>query len=155
MGAPTDEELIEAFRVLWIELRIADDRIAAAAGINPRDLDVLDVIDREGACTPGHLAARTGMRAATLTGVLTRLERSGWITRTSDPADRRSAQVASTPNFEVVRSLYQRAGGPVHRVFHDVAPDHRDVVMQFLRTLAQSLRTASDDIHEREQVTVE
>ncbi|WP_187776373.1 MarR family winged helix-turn-helix transcriptional regulator [Antrihabitans cavernicola] len=141
-----DQELIDAFRVLRIELRIVNDRVAAAAGIKPRDLDLLDVIDREGACTPGHLAARTGMRAATLTGVLARLEDDGWITRSTDPKDGRSARVASTERFEQVRSLYQDAGGSVQRVFNDVVPEYRSAVMWYLRTLAYSLRDMSADI---------
>lgn len=146
---------MDAFRALRIELRIANDRIAAAVGINPRDLDILDVIDREGACTPGHLAARTGMRAATMTGVLARLERERWITRTTDPDDARSALVTSTERFAEVRSLYRDAGAPVRQVFSDVAPEHRNAVLWSLRTLAGSLLASSPEIPDAENVDVE
>ncbi|MBB5918315.1 DNA-binding MarR family transcriptional regulator [Nocardia transvalensis] len=146
MAHEPDQELIDAFRVLRIELRVANDRIAAAADIKPRDLDILDVIDREGSCTPSHLAARTGLRAATLTGVLARLESCRWITRSTDPRDARSSWVTSTERFEQVRSLYQHAGGPVQRVFDQIGPDNRDTVMWFLRALAAALHEAGSDI---------
>jgi DNA-binding MarR family transcriptional regulator len=43
-----------------------------------------------------ELAADTGTRATTLTGVLDRLERRGYLTRELDPADRRSFRIALT-----------------------------------------------------------
>jgi DNA-binding MarR family transcriptional regulator len=56
---------------LRIELSIFTDKIAQAAGLNPRDLDVLDVVVHDGGLNPKQLAARTGIDPATLTGVLT------------------------------------------------------------------------------------
>lgn len=157
-GHPTppgqrDQELVDAFRVLQIELRIIKDRIAAAAGIKTRDLDVLDVIDREGACTPSHLAARTGIAAATLTGVLARLETADWITRTTDPGDGRSARVTSTDRFEEIRFLYRHAGGQANHVFNNVELEHRAAVLSFLQTLADSLHGAAQDIPSKKEAT--
>jgi MarR family transcriptional repressor of emrRAB len=43
-----------------------------------------------------ELAEDTGTRATTLTGVLDRLERRGYLTRELDPADRRSFRLALT-----------------------------------------------------------
>jgi len=72
---------------LRIELSILTDKIAQAAGLNPRDLDVLDVVVHDGGLTPKQLAERTGIHPATLTGVLARLYDEGWVTRTRDPID--------------------------------------------------------------------
>ena len=83
------EPLRQVVRELRIELRILNDAIAESAGLNPRDLDILDVIDREGPCTPSQLATRTGIRRATLTSVLARLEGQGWVHRTVDDGDKR------------------------------------------------------------------
>jgi DNA-binding MarR family transcriptional regulator len=45
----------------------------------------------------GELAVATGTRPTTLTSVLDRLERKSLITRSLDPADRRSFQITLTP----------------------------------------------------------
>ena len=53
-----------------------------------------------------ELSADTGTRATTLTGVLDRLERRGYLTRELDPADRRSFRLRLTPDgFAVGRRV--------------------------------------------------
>lgn len=129
------DDLRDAIRVLHIELGILNDEVAARAGLNPRDLDLLDVIDREGPCTPGHLVERTGVRRATLTGVLARLEAAGWILRERDAADGRSAQVGSSARFDELRELYREADAHVERVVDGLDPALRRALPEVLRAL--------------------
>ncbi|MFE5776374.1 MarR family winged helix-turn-helix transcriptional regulator [Brachybacterium sp. NPDC056505] len=129
------DDLRDAIRVLRIELGILNDRVAARAGLNPRDLDLLDVIDREGPCTPGHLVERTGVRRATLTGVLARLEGAGWILRERDAADGRSARVGSSARFDELRDLYREADAQVERVVDRLDPALRRALPEVLRAL--------------------
>ena len=82
---------------LRIELGIFTAKIAQAAGLNPRDVDVLDVVVHDGGLNPKQLAARTGIHPATLTGLLTRLFDEGWVTRTRDPIDGRSVLIQLEP----------------------------------------------------------
>jgi DNA-binding MarR family transcriptional regulator len=136
------EELHSLIRELRIELRILNDRVAEAAGLNPRDLDVLDLIDRHGPCTPRHLERRTGIRAATLTGILVRLERDGWIARTVDPDDRRSARLASTPRFGELRALYGPGTDAVEQAAAELTPEARAAVTAFLTRVVSAARHA-------------
>lgn len=144
-GAPepgSAEDLRDAIRVLRIDLGILNDRIAARAGLNPRDLDLLDVIDREGPCTPGHLVERTGVRRATLTGVLARLENDGWIRRERDAADGRSARLRSTERFAELRALYRDADAHVEEVVAGLDPELRRRVPEVLRALVAPYRSS-------------
>jgi MarR family transcriptional regulator, organic hydroperoxide resistance regulator len=53
-----------------------------------------------------ELSTDTGTRATTLTGVLDRLERRGYLTRELDPADRRSFRLTlTTPGRSVARKV--------------------------------------------------
>jgi len=88
---------MRALQDLRIEFEIATDRIAKAAGLNPRDLAVLDVLHADGPATPRVIATRTGIHPATLTAILARLESAGHVSRTPHPDDARSAQIAITP----------------------------------------------------------
>jgi DNA-binding MarR family transcriptional regulator len=75
--------------------------IAARAGINPTDLESLDLLRRHGPMTAGRLAEMTGLTTGAITGVIDRMERRGFARREADPADRRRV---------IVRADLERAG---------------------------------------------
>lgn len=122
---------------------IANERVAAAAGLIPRDLDILDVIDRNGPCTPSYLAARTGLKSATLTGIVARLEAKGWILRRTDPNDGRSVQLHSTDRFAELRDLYQSGDETVKRIAANLNQAEHQLVVTVLNQVAEAVRTAS------------
>jgi DNA-binding MarR family transcriptional regulator len=63
-----------------------------------------------------ELSTDTGTRATTLTGVLDRLERRGYLTRELDPADRRSFRLTLTASGRPVAAR-------VHTVVTDLEHD--------------------------------
>ncbi len=140
MTAPDLNELIRSLR---IELAILNDRIALHAGLKPRDLDLLDVIDRDGPCTPKYLGHRAGLGAATLPGMLARLETEGWINRSRDPHDGRSARLSSTARVEELRAAYSTATESAHLIAASFDAAQRAAVADFLTQIIQAARTAS------------
>jgi DNA-binding MarR family transcriptional regulator len=56
-----------------------------------------------------ELSTDTGTRATTLTGVLDRLERRGYLTRSLDPADRRSFRLTLTASGRAAAAKVRRA----------------------------------------------
>ncbi|MFT4216938.1 MAG: MarR family transcriptional regulator [Micropruina sp.] len=133
----------DAVRQLRIELQIVNDKIAVTAGLNPRDLDVLDVIDREGPCTPSHLATRTGLPRATLTGVLARLEQQQWVARERHPTDGRSAQLRSTDRFDELRRLYQPMIEATGALTDRLPPRDRELLERMLTDLVTAVRQSN------------
>jgi DNA-binding MarR family transcriptional regulator len=71
-------------------------RQEASGDLSPTQGAALATIDCHGPLTPSELATRERIQRPTATRVLARLEEAGLITRTSDPADRRSALVTTT-----------------------------------------------------------
>ena len=65
--------------------------------MHPTDFECLDVLDWSGPIAAGDLARRVGLTSGAVTGVIDRLERSGWVRRTSDPTDRRRVIVEILP----------------------------------------------------------
>ena len=64
------------------------------------DLECLDVIALRGPVTAGELAAATGLTTGAVTGVIDRLERSGFALRERDGSDRRKVLVRALPAVE-------------------------------------------------------
>lgn len=71
-------------------------RQEAGTGLSSSLTAALATIERGGPMTPSELADAERVRRPTITRVLARLEEEGLITRTPDPADRRSTLVAVT-----------------------------------------------------------
>ncbi len=82
--------------------------IAERLGVNPTDLECLDLIVMRGPVTAGDLARATGLTTGAITGVIDRLERAGFAAREPDPADRRKVRVRALPAIaESLGPLFQ------------------------------------------------
>jgi DNA-binding MarR family transcriptional regulator len=136
-------ELRTALRDLRIELSINTARVASIAGLNDSDLGVLDVLARAGTQSPSGLARRTGIRAATMTGVLARLEGTGWILRRPDAADRRRAQIESA-GFARLAALYDEGNRRLDVIDAGLTAEQAAIVLAYLRAVTTAIRAASD-----------
>ncbi|HKA03216.1 MAG TPA: MarR family transcriptional regulator [Acidimicrobiales bacterium] len=90
-------EVIVGLRVLSAELDRLDDVAARLYGLNRTDMRALEIVARVGPVAPTELANRLGFTTGGTTTVVDRLERAGFVQRTSDPSDRRRLLVEVTP----------------------------------------------------------
>lgn len=103
MGSGTDRAAVrrrrqlttavkDALRDLNIQLSLLNRRFGGRVELRDVDWTCLDLINRHGPLSPTTLARRAGVHPATLTGILDRLQKGGWIVRERDPesADRRA-----------------------------------------------------------------
>jgi len=138
----------QALRALSIQLSLLNHQVGAHAGLNDVDLDCLDLIARHGPISPTALAQRAALHPATVTGILDRLERGGWIERGRDPADRRGVvvQAARGRGAEVLR-LYLVDSG-MNTAMDQICAGYEDKDLQlltgFLRRTADAARTAAE-----------
>ena len=74
------------------------------------DIDVLAILADGAGRTVGALATATATRPSTLTSLLDRLTKRGYIARELDPADRRSFLISLTP---AGRAVAEHAAGAI------------------------------------------
>jgi DNA-binding MarR family transcriptional regulator len=86
----------ETVRALQASVDALDEAVAEYLGVNRTDLRCLDILLQLGATTPGQLAARLGLTTGSVTAMLDRLERLGYLARSPDPDDRRKLVVRPT-----------------------------------------------------------
>ena len=131
-------------------LSVFNRHVSGQVALKDVDYDCLELINRLGPLTPGILARHAGLHPATMTGVLDRLERGGWVVRERDPeaVDRRAVLVRPlrTRNAE----LYQHLAG-MNASMDDLCAGYSDeeleLITDFLRrTAAAGGWSASSDL---------
>ena len=134
-------QLHAAYRVLS---RIAED---ALVDIASDEKHMLSYILKYGPCTVGTLGDVFGVKGATLTGQLDRLEKRRLLKRQNNPDDRRSFLVSATPKG---RALVYRIGEQVMKLEAEVREKVTDreyasflKVIEAIRSLDQ--KTTGED----------
>jgi len=138
-------------RELGRQLSLLNHRVGARLELRDVDLECLDLIARHGPLSPSALARRAGLHPATMTGILDRLERGGWITRDRDPdaADRRAVTVRGRRerNAEVLR-LYSGMNASLEQICAGYTEAELEVLADFLRRTTSASQTATEDLAE-------
>ena len=140
-------EIKESLRELSVQLSLLNHQVGAHLDLRDVDLDCLDLINRHGPLSPSSVARRAGLHAATMTGILDRLERGGWITRERDPVDRRAVVVRAlrARNTELF-GLYAGMNTSMDRIVADYRDDELELLADFLRRATEAGGTATDEL---------
>lgn len=142
-----EAEVKDGVRQVGTQLSLLSHRMSVALGLRATDLDLLNLVHRDGPATPTALAHHAGQHPATVTGVLDRLERGGWITRQRDPEDRRATLVHA--RSERNRELFALLAG-MNTALTDVLAEYDEADLAllggFLRRLADTTRGAAADL---------
>jgi DNA-binding MarR family transcriptional regulator len=137
----------ESLRDLSIQMSLISHRIGGHLDLKGTDLECLDLIDRYGPLSPSALARRAGLHPATMTGILDRLERDGWITRGRDPSDRRGVVVQPIPSrrSEVLR-LASGMNAAMAQICAGYEDDELEAIASFLRRTVDAGQAAAEEL---------
>lgn len=112
--------------------------IAERLGLGPTDHKCLDLLHERGAMTASDLAVVTGLTSGAISGVVSRLERAGYVRREPDPYDQRK---------QILTPAYGRLDA-LHEVFGSLRQEAAALVEGFdvdqLAVIAEFLRRATD-----------
>lgn len=140
-------DIKESLRELAIQLSLLNHQVGGRVDLKDVDLDCLDLVNRYGPLSPSALARRAGLHPATVTGILDRLERGGWVARDRDTTDRRAV---------LVRALRDRTG-ELYRLYSGMNDSMDDLcagydeaelelLADFLHRTANAGRAATDEL---------
>lgn len=138
-------------RRLTNQLHRLNDAVGHHIDLLPGDLEVLDLIDREGPMSPRDVTASTGIHPATLTGILDRLERGGWLSRRPDQSDRRKLVVTAERErgAELVR-LYAPMAKAITALCSGYSDDELALIVDFLQEAGDAGARAAVEVRETE-----
>jgi len=143
----TTIEIQRWLRELSNQLSLLDHHVGTRLQLRDVDLDCLDLISQHGPLSPTALARRAGLHPATMTGILDRLQKAGWIARERDPeaTDRRavSVRVLRERGGEIFR-LYAGMNAATKRLCASYETQELAVIADFLRRTTEAGRDAAD-----------
>lgn len=152
-GAELQSEFDESVGC-WIALtahtmRRALDAELAREKITFRQWEVLGWISMCEELSQAELADRLGIEAPTLAGILARMERDGWLERTTSPNDRRCKLIRMTDKVE---PIWSRTLECCRRVRARATDGISDEQLQTLKTtcdrIRQNLSTPAEQVVE-------
>lgn len=110
--------------------------VTGRLGLGPSDSQFMSLINLHGPLTPGQFAELSGLTTGTVTGVIDRLERAGYVRRERDPGDRRKVLVVPVPEaLAAMAEHYRGYGEHVDALLRRRDPDQLRVIAEFLAEL--------------------
>ena len=110
--------------------------VASRLGLGPSDSQFMNLLNLHGPLAPGRFAELTGLTTGTVTGVIDRLERAGYVRRERDPGDRRKVLVVPVPEALAAMAEHYRAHGErTDALLRRRDPDQLRVIAAFLAEL--------------------
>lgn len=136
----------DSLRDLSSQLSLLNRLVGAQVDLKDVDWDCLEIVNRHGPLSPTALARRAGLHPATMTGVLDRLERAGWVARDRDPADRRAFTVrALRDRAREVFRLYAGMNSAMDGICADYTESELELIGMFLSRATAAGHTAAGE----------
>jgi DNA-binding MarR family transcriptional regulator len=113
--------------------------VAQRLGLGGSDLQFLTLLGTHGPLTPGRLATLTGLGTGTVTGVIDRLEKGGYVRRDRDGADRRKVLVSPVPeSLARLAEFYSEHGDHMATVLAARDAEQLRTILDFLTDMNAS-----------------
>jgi DNA-binding MarR family transcriptional regulator len=136
-----------SLRELRNQLSVLNRQIGARIDLKEIDHDCLDLIARDGPLSPSALAEAAKLHPATMTGVLDRLERAGWIVRRRVETDRRAVLVAARgERMSEVVSLYAGMNSRMDEICAGYTDADLGLIADFLNCTIDAGKGATDEL---------
>ena len=138
------QEADEAGRVLSTAAVLFHTVLAAKQGLSATDEKALDLIDRYGPITARDLSERSGLAPASVTGLIDRLERKGFVRRLANPRDGRSILVEIDHQQLAQHGHYfDDFVERLHELYASYSDEQLETIIDFMTKAARSQEAAT------------
>ena len=125
--------------------------VADRFGMHMTDLEVLDLIFLRGEVSAGDLASATGLTSGSVTALIDRLAKAGYVERCDDPSDRRKVLVRIRPeNIEPIKATYMSMQKRMFELWSGFEPHDLEVIIDFVTRSTELSVECCKDIQRQE-----
>lgn len=136
-----------AVRQLGAQSVLGSAVIAKRFGLHSTDLEALDLIVLRERVSAGELGHATGLTSGSVTALIDRLERKGYVTRESDPDDRRKTLVSLNRNaIAPIEAAYQPRLRAMLQLWSEYEESELELISDFLERSTALLVQCTLDI---------
>lgn len=132
---PTEqqEKLTMNMRGLGNRTVLYQQRVAASLGLYNNDFLSIDILHEKGPVTAGELSKLTGLTTGSVTSLIDRLEKNGFVRRQQDPHDRRKVIIVPLyEDKEDVSATYLQLHAAMVKLASSYSDEDLELITQFL-----------------------
>jgi len=107
-------------------------------GVTFRQWEVMAWLNCDGEQPQNELAEKLGLEAQTLAGIISRMERDGWLTRQSCNEDRRRKLITATPKAQ---EIWNEMHACCEKIKQQAMQGLADNELQLLESMCERIRT--------------
>lgn len=108
-------------------------------GLTPAQYGVLNCLWREGQLSPKQIAESMHLEATTVSGILDKMQKAGFIERSIDPSNRRNVWVVATPKAISIREQVESATTQMNQAaLQNVSPSDRAALLRGLTAIVET-----------------
>ncbi|MEV7227376.1 MULTISPECIES: MarR family transcriptional regulator [Polymorphospora] len=136
--AAAETAVADSGRLLSTAMILFHTSLSKKVGLGPTDEKVLELVQRHRNVSPRQLAELTGLAKNSITDVLDRLARRGFVTRQPDPADgRKVIVVAADEGIARIAAHFAGLMGRLADLNAAFSPEELRVVAEYQRRAAE------------------
>lgn len=143
-------ELLSEARELSSDFDRLSQTVAEKVGLSQTDLLAMDLISRDGHVTAGRIAIHLHLTSGAITGLIDRLERSGFAKRATDAKDRRRVVVVATDKGDRVGELFRPLAAALRRTTEGYSERDLAMLTDFLRKMRTAIAGTVETIRRSE-----
>jgi len=147
---PTEqqENLTMSMRGLGTRTVLYQQSVAASLGLYNNDFLSVDILHEKGPVTAGELSKLTGLTTGSVTALIDRLEKNGFVRRQHDPQDRRKVIIVPLyENKEEVSNTYLLLHAAMVKLASSYTNEELELITQFLRNASVVLEEQIHHLH--------
>lgn len=139
---PEQEQFTLLMRGLGTRTVVYQQNVAASLGLYNNDFLSVDILREKGPITAGELSKLTGLATGSVTALIDRLEKNGYVRRQNDPKDRRKVIIVPLyENKEDVIDTYM----PLHTAMVKLAASYTDEELSLISQFLGKASTVLDE----------
>ncbi|ACS99253.1 MarR family winged helix-turn-helix transcriptional regulator [Paenibacillus sp. JDR-2] len=142
------ENLTRGMRRLGTRTVLYQQSVAASLGLYNNDFLSIDILHEKGPVTAGELSKLTGLTTGSVTSLIDRLEKEGFVRRQPDPRDRRKVIIEPVyENKEEVSVTYLQLHAAMVKLASAYTDQELELITQFLSEAGSVLEEQIRQLH--------